>query len=168
MNPLVLWCHTNVCVLFSSRRWLTGFVWRCRTTWTLWGTQRQTPSWRTSGQQRASSKTPETPKRWGEAIFLTSSLYSAFIVSIRMNCEECSFTPRSIIISTRISLCLSSCSLTSTILDQHPERRWTVLQWDPFRRNWSLWLEKWRLSWTNSCRLKPFIGCLLCHVFCLV
>ena len=52
-------------VCFLSSRWLTGFVWRCRTTWTLWGTRRQTSSWRTSGRQRASSKMPGTLKRWG-------------------------------------------------------------------------------------------------------
>lgn len=50
---------------FLPCRWLTGFVWRSRITWTLWGTRRQTPSWRTSGQRRTSSKTPGTLKLWG-------------------------------------------------------------------------------------------------------
>lgn len=51
---------------FLFPRWSTGFAWRCRTTWTLWGTLRQTPSWKTSGQQKASSKTRGTLKRWGD------------------------------------------------------------------------------------------------------
>lgn len=53
----------SLCLSLSCR-WLTGFVWRCRTTWTLWGTLRPTSSWRTSGQRRTSSKTPGTLKRW--------------------------------------------------------------------------------------------------------
>lgn len=61
--------HTNsyFIVFFSSSRWWRGFVLRCRTTWTLWGTRRQTPSWRMSGQQRTLSKMPGTLKRWRRA-----------------------------------------------------------------------------------------------------
>lgn len=55
----------NLVCFFLSSRWSTGFVWRCRTTWILWGTLRLKPSWRTSGQPRTWSKMPGTQKQWG-------------------------------------------------------------------------------------------------------
>lgn len=54
-------------LLFLFSRWLTGFVLKSRTTSTLWGTLRRTPSWRMSGQRRASSKMPGIQKRWGDS-----------------------------------------------------------------------------------------------------